>query len=870
MHRPTFFPQDFPSAYPRSPERFWGGWLQIVCLVGCLSAACRPSIPKYKIHGQVRYDGVPVPVGSITFEPVEGLVNRETVAVAEIRDGNYETLIVGGPHRVSIRDLTAESGAASGRPLFLYEYHVQVDLLAPAPQSSVISISRARTASACLGRRPPTWVSLLCAGLVGTVLCCALPIARGDPPRLATEPQPPPPALTVAERVHHGQPCWAIRSPHTTWLFDRAGGGLASLLDADGNDWISWRPGGRSAGEFRGIPNCGECFHPGYTNAVCQLRHPVPHRVVIDCQTQDGRYAGRWEFFAQHATFTLLKAEGNYWFLYEGTPGGRLDLERSRLVRAPGLFTTLHEIWSADLPGPEWVFFTDPRQRRALWILHHEDDDHPEEYWPMEENMTVFGFGRKYKSLERYLSVVPARFSIGLCDTAATGEVLQAIQAAVPSFAPAAPQPLPDAAPAERVPRHAAPPSPQQTDLSYKKDEAAAESYARYALTHAGDPARGRQLFRHSGGTQCLACHRVEGEGGTVGPDLTHIGGKFGRPHLIESLLEPSRQIVEGCRTTVIRTHDGQTITGIVKQRNPHSWTVLEPSGQARSIPVDQIEVHSESPQSLMPQGLARIWSAEQFTDLIAYLETLRPGGKATPGSQTTGPVRLPPGFVVRTLATGLTGCTAMEVLPDGDVLVAEQTGTLRLIAADCLVPQPVATLPVDSTLERGLIGVTVAPNLPQQPWIYVCYVAGQPYPHHRVSRLRVAGPPWVATSEEVLVEGDDQRQLGGKVPAGHQGGAIHFGLDGKLYVAIGDQTAEAPAQRLNTFQGKMLRLNPDGSLPEDNPFWQKTAGKYRAIWALGLRNPFTFAVRPTSGELWINDVGGQYEEINLGVAGGN
>ena len=409
-----------------------------------------------------------------------------------------------------------------------------------------------------------------------------------------------------------------------------------------------------------------------------------------------------------------------------------------------------------------------------------------------------------------------------------------------------------------------------KSDPASQTDDQSLQAYARYALTHPGNPAQGRTLFRQSTSTQCLACHRVEGEGGTLGPDLTHIGGKFGRPHLIESLLEPSRQIVEGYRTTIIRTRDGQIVTGILKQRDLETWTLVDASGQSRAIPVDQIEEQSESPQSLMPQGIARLLSPEQLTDLVAYLETLRPGGTATPGSQTSGPIRLPPGFVVRTLVTGLTACTAMEVLPNGDVLVAEQTGTLRLIAGDRLVPQPVATLPVDSAWERGLIGVTVAPDFPQQRWIYVCYVAREPHPHHRISRLAVDGPPWVATSEQVLFEGDDQRLLGGKVPAGHQGGAIHFGLDGKLYVAIGDQTAEAPAQRLNTLQGKILRLNPDGSFPEDNPFVQKATGKYRAIWALGLRNPFTFAVHPTTGELWINDVGGQYEEINRGVAGGN
>ena len=65
-----------------------------------------------------------------------------------------------------------------------------------------------------------------------------------------------------------------------------------------------------------------------------------------------------------------------------------------------------------------------------------------------------------------------------------------------------------------------------------------------------------------------------------------------------------------------------------------------------------------------------------------------------------------------------------------------------------------------------------------------------------------------------------------------------------------------------------MLRINPDGSIPDDNPFVSRTKGKYRALWALGLRNPFTFAVQPETGRLFINDVGGIAEEINEGKAG--
>jgi len=153
---------------------------------------------------------------------------------------------------------------------------------------------------------------------------------------------------------------------------------------------------------------------------------------------------------------------------------------------------------------------------------------------------------------------------------------------------------------------------------------------------------------------------------------------------------------------------------------------------------------------------------------------------------------------------------------------------------------------------------------------VFVCYVARTPYPHHVISRFTAAEDRAEPGSEKILLEGDNQARLGGDVPAGHQGGALHFGADGKLYIAIGEQTAGKPAQNLNSLLGKLLRINPDGSIPEDNPFFSRTAGKYRAIWALGLRNPFTFAVQGETGRLFINDVGGIAEEINEGSAGAN
>jgi putative heme-binding domain-containing protein len=388
-------------------------------------------------------------------------------------------------------------------------------------------------------------------------------------------------------------------------------------------------------------------------------------------------------------------------------------------------------------------------------------------------------------------------------------------------------------------------------------------------MNQGGDAKRGEAVYL-SAAAKCAACHKVRGQGADVGPDLSQIGGKFDRTHLIESILDPSAEIPQGYHATVIATHSGLVFTGIVKSESATAVTLLDAEGKLLTIPLRDIESREVSKVSLMPTGLADGMTPGEFTDLIAYLGSLRTGRSPTPGEGVTAPLTLPPGFKVEVVATGLTGATALEAAPDGRLFVCEQTGTLRVIKNGKLLAEPFVKLPVDATWERGLIGVTVAPDFPKTPHVFVCYVAARPYPHHVVSRFVAAGDVAEPGSETVLLEGDDQTKLGGTVPAGHQGGAIHFGKDGKLYIAIGDQTAGAPAQRLDTFQGKLLRINPDGGIPDDNPFLKQTTGKYRAIWALGLRNPFAFAVEAGTGRIFIDDVGGVNEEINEGVAGAN
>jgi putative heme-binding domain-containing protein len=397
------------------------------------------------------------------------------------------------------------------------------------------------------------------------------------------------------------------------------------------------------------------------------------------------------------------------------------------------------------------------------------------------------------------------------------------------------------------------------------------DEYARYALRARGDAGKGRAIFADARRTGCIRCHRVGGEGGAVGPDLSDVGAKFARDHLIESVLEPSRQIVEGYRSTLIASATGRVMTGLVKSETAAGLILVD--GELREQVVDKTDIVERKfiDQSIMPDGLAAGLSREQLTDVIAYLETLRSAGQPTPGSGIVGPLHLSPGFRSEKLVGGITAATALAAAPDRRIFVCEQTGTLRVVKDAKLLPEPFLVLQVDSQWERGLIGVALDPNFQTTGWIYVNYVASEPYPHHRVSRFTARGDVAAKDSEVVLLRGDDQRKLGGSVPAGHQAGALHFGKCGKLFIAIGDQTAGWPAQRFDTFQGKLLRIDPDGGIPHDNPYYTTARGKYRAIWALGLRNPFTFAVQPRSGRIFINDVGeSTWEEVNEGVAGAN
>src|SRR5688572_7795282 len=226
----------------------------------------------------------------------------------------------------------------------------------------------------------------------------------------------------------------------------------------------------------------------------------------------------------------------------------------------------------------------------------------------------------------------------------------------------------------------------------------------------------------------------------------------------------------------------------------------------------------------------------------------------------------LPAGFTETEVATGLSNPTAMEFAPDGRLFVCQQGGQLRVIKNGVLLSMPFLSLTVDSSGERGLLGIAFDPNFSVNNFVYVYYTVSPSPKHNRVSRFTANGDVAVAGSEVVILTLDN---LSGAT--NHNGGAIHFGPDGKLYVAVGENATGSNSQTLNNRLGKMLRINSDGSIPTDNPFYNTAAGLNRSIWSLGLRNPYTFAFQQNTGRMFINDVGqSTWEEINDGIAGSN
>ncbi len=267
------------------------------------------------------------------------------------------------------------------------------------------------------------------------------------------------PRVGVAEQTLFGDmECLVIDTPAAKYYYGKRGAGFARILDPEGHDWISYQPGGKAAGEYRGLPKSGQpvkYFHCGYGFGQYATTNPFrttftrigPEHVRVESETMDGAAAAAWDFYPESATMTLRRIPGDrYWFLYEGTPGGALDVADDFVLRPGGRRTQLSTPWKEVVP---WVAFTARESPYALLCLNHQERSPVDSYvsWPYapdadgnRHQMTVFGFGRPdWQSPDQHtpqLTGLPARFTIALVEANAAETVVAQVQAAQTVAAP--------------------------------------------------------------------------------------------------------------------------------------------------------------------------------------------------------------------------------------------------------------------------------------------------------------------------------------------------------------------------------------------------------------------------------------------------
>lgn len=140
-----------------------------------------------------------------------------------------------------------------------------------------------------------------------------------------------------------------------------------------------------------------------------------------------------------------------------------------------------------------------------------------------------------------------------------------------------------------------------------------------------GDPEKGKEIFFNPNSkTPCAKCHTVGDKGGKVGPELTNVAGTRDIQYIVESVLEPSAQIVSGYEPFLVMTKDGQMIGGVKKAEDDTSVTLADNEGTLHKIPKDKIEKIKQQTKSLMPDNFRELLSVEEFHNLLAFLETLQ------------------------------------------------------------------------------------------------------------------------------------------------------------------------------------------------------------------------------------------------------
>ncbi len=233
-----------------------------------------------------------------------------------------------------------------------------------------------------------------------------------------------------------GGSAYIVATDNATYYLEKTGGGLSSMLDKDGVDWLGFhsKAGSGHKGEYRGFPNAihkqdGNFFHAmnaGTDPSTSIVEIETKQHVRITFTSGNGQWTGQWDFYPTRLDFSITRVSPGYeyWVQYEGVPGGEMDRTDFWYSSADDQRHLIDEVSERDLPAPEWFAFGDQDNSRMLYLLHHEDDDHPDDY-VSRPDMTVLGFGRRNK--DKFLNT-PQTFSIGFVETTSYANVKKAVE----------------------------------------------------------------------------------------------------------------------------------------------------------------------------------------------------------------------------------------------------------------------------------------------------------------------------------------------------------------------------------------------------------------------------------------------------------
>jgi len=309
-----------------------------------------------------------------------------------------------------------------------------------------------------------------------------------------------------------------------------------------------------------------------------------------------------------------------------------------------------------------------------------------------------------------------------------------------------------------------------------------------------------------------------------------------------------------------------------------HLYVALRGESTLAVVDLHSKQVVSRIPVAKDPMAILVAAAAPPAGSTATPTPTPVPDPSATPTIVPTAtplpegaspPEHVPAGVVGDTFVPDANYPVAFAFAPDGRLFYNElKTGKVRIVRDGQLLADPFYQFKVAGQPETGLIGLALDPGFSTNHYVYVFYTSvpdGQ-------DNGGPNGPNEVVRLTDVASKGTDPTPILIDLPSApiHNSGTIRFGPDGKLYVSLGDNDEGSNAQDLGTLAGKILRVNPDGTIPGDNPFVGQT-GKQGAIWSYGLRNAFSFDFDPVSHQLLATQNGpGDNDELDLIVKGGN